>query len=222
MTTTSKAFLQIETGGRIPCMFNPSEFEVVKANTWDAKSNRSFDVPAQNFSGGQAATTKIDLLFDSSIDGSPVTRHTSAIAELMKIDSSLSGHAGASLKGRPPWVQFRWGKLSLFKGVITNFTAKFTYFSPAGDALRATASVALTQFEDDALFAKQNPTSGTPRPHRLHTVISGERLDALAHHYYGDSGRWREIAAHNHLPDPFALPTGIVLTIPDRADLHHG
>lgn len=219
MSDPSKAFLQTEKGKRIPCMFNPSEFEVSKANSWEGANNRAFEMPQQNFGGGQPATTSIELTFDSSIDGKPVTVHTTALADLMKIDSTLAGNAGASLKGRPPWVQFRWGKLSLFKGVVTNFSAKFTYFSVGGDALRATATIALTQFVDDVLFPKQNPTSGTPRTHRVHTVLAGERLDVLAHRYLGSSADWRSIADLNDLPDPFALPAGIGLKIPDPLDV---
>ena len=57
---------------------------------------------------------------------------------------------------------------------------------------RSTCS--LTQFAESAAFGPQNPTSGTPDPHRVHRVQPGETLDRISAKYYGDSTRWRAIA----------------------------
>jgi nucleoid-associated protein YgaU len=48
----------------------------------------------------------------------------------------------------------------------------------------------------------------------MHTVIAGDTLAALAKHYYGDPGRWPEIAARNQVTDPRLLRIGQRLTIP--------
>ena len=67
--------------------------------------------------------------------------------------------------------------------------------------------------ESDA-FGPQNPTSGTPQPHRVHRVQPGETLDRISAQYYGDSTRWRQIAAANAITDPLALRVGSLLSIP--------
>lgn len=44
---------------------------------------------------------------------------------------------------------------------------------------------------------------------------TGDRLDTLAHYYYGDSTLWWIIASANNIHDAvFALPDGTILRIP--------
>jgi nucleoid-associated protein YgaU len=80
--------------------------------------------------------------------------------------------------------------------------------------LRAKLGLSLTQFEQDLAFAPQNPTSGTPRPHRVHRVQPGETLDRIAAMHYGVSNDWRAIAEANAIEDPMALRPGVLLSIP--------
>ena len=77
-----------------------------------------------------------------------------------------------------------------------------------------TVGLTLRQYEPSQAFGRQNPTSGTPKPHRVHRVQSGETLDRIAARYYGDSTRWRALAAANSIADPLALRPGTLLTVP--------
>jgi nucleoid-associated protein YgaU len=81
--------------------------------------------------------------------------------------------------------------------------------------LRARAALTLTQYEEDMAFGPQNPTSGTPRPHRVHRVQPGETLDRISALHLGDSTRWRSIAESNSIEDPLALRAGSLLAIPE-------
>lgn len=47
-----------------------------------------------------------------------------------------------------------------------------------------------------------------------HAVIEGETLQSIAHKYYGDSGRWGDIASINEIIDPFDITSGMNLIIP--------
>ena len=47
-----------------------------------------------------------------------------------------------------------------------------------------------------------------------HVLKAGERLDHLAHRYYGDSDYWWVIAVANRIQDPFALVPGTRLRVP--------
>ena len=127
---------------------------------------------------------------------------------------SLPGADAASGNVRPQWVKFHWGDLHSFKSVLTSLDLAFVYFAGDGTPLRARADVILTQFEQDAAFGPQNPTSGTPKPHRVHRVGPGETLDRIAATHYGDPTRWRDIAAANGVEDPLAVRPGTVLAIP--------
>ena len=59
------------------------------------------------------------------------------------------------------------------------------------------------QYEPDANWGPQNPTSGTPKPNRTHQVQVGDTLDRISARYYGDSTQWRAIAGANGIADPF-------------------
>ena len=49
---------------------------------------------------------------------------------------------------------------------------------------------------------------------RSHTVLEGETLQSISFRYYGDSGRWGDIATFNGIIDPFSLEVGDSLQIP--------
>jgi nucleoid-associated protein YgaU len=47
-----------------------------------------------------------------------------------------------------------------------------------------------------------------------HVLKAGDRLDTLAHRYYGDSDYWWVIAVANRVQDPFSLRPGTRLRVP--------
>ncbi len=47
-----------------------------------------------------------------------------------------------------------------------------------------------------------------------HVLVAGERLDIIAHRYYGDEDYWWVIALSNRIMDPFMLVVGTKLRIP--------
>ena len=99
---------------------------------------------------------------------------------------------------------------------IVDLDVSFTYFSSEGLPLRASVNMSLEQYEPDANWGPQNPTSGTPKPNRTHQVQVGDSLDRIAARYYGDSTQWRAIASANGIADPLALRPGRLLAIPER------
>jgi len=215
MAELEKAFLEIEGGGRVPCMYNPENFSMSRSNDWSApESTPGMDVKTLSFAGANSGTMSLDLFFDTTATGAPVTDHTSKIVALMDIDPNLPGSDPDSGNARPPTVTFHWGNLHAFPAVVSSLTLQFTYFSSSGVPLRASMGLELTQYEKSNAFGPQNPTSGTPKPHRVHRVMPGETLDRISARYYGDSTRWRVIAAANGLEDPLALQPGQVVSIP--------
>lgn len=215
MTGPVKAFLLTELGDQIDCLFNPAELEMSKTNTWKGPEVQGKGAPNLAFQRGESGTLGITLMFDTTDTGQPVTNYTSALLDLMKIDTSLGDSTDPNVKtGRPPWVEFHWGELVSFKAVIKTMSTTFTFFSTQGTPLRARVKLDLTQFMDEAAWPLQNPTSNTPDPHSVHQVQAGETLDRIAAVRYSDPGQWRAIAEANHILDPLKLTPGMLLVIP--------
>jgi hypothetical protein len=214
MAQTTKAFLQTERATKIPCLFNPAELVLAQANGWAADSVPGRGVPTLRYTGAGSGVLRLTLFFDTTDTGKSVTTYTGKLVKLMEVDTQLPGTSATTNNARPPWVEFHWGTFHSFKAVVSSLDLSFEYFSSTGTPLRARASVVLTQYKETTAFAPQNPTSGTPRPHRVHRVQPGETLDRIAAMHLGDSTRWRAIADANGITDPLALRPGSLLAIP--------
>lgn len=214
MASPDKAYLEIEGGEQVPCLFNPAQLQVSRSNEWAGDNRPGRGVPTLRFTGSNSGSISLSLFFDTTSDGTPVTRYTGKVLGLMDIDPSLPGSNESTGNVRPPYVTFHWGDLHSFKAVVTSAELTFTYFSSSGVPLRATMSLSLLQYEESDAFGPQNPTSGTPQPQRVHRVQSGETLDRIAARYYGDSTQWRTLADANGIPDPLALRPGSLISVP--------
>ena len=214
MAELEKAFLEIEGGEKVPCLYNPETVTVGRRNNWVSNPMPGQGVPTLRYAGANSGWLKVDLVFDTTKDGTAVTTHTGKIVALMDVDPSLPGSDETTANLRPPTVTFHWGDLHSFKAVVQGLRLSFTYFSSTGVPLRANMELELRQYEPSQAFGPQNPTSGTPKPHRVHRVQPGETLDRISARYYGDSTRWRLLANANGLEDPLAVRPGALLSIP--------
>ncbi|MDT4936079.1 MAG: hypothetical protein QOK11_3971 [Pseudonocardiales bacterium] len=214
MAELEKAFLEIEGGERVPCLFNPETISVGRRNNWAADPMPGKGVPKLRYTGADSGWMRLDLEFDTTNDGTPVTKHTGKILGLMEVDKNLPGSNESTNNARPPTVTFHWGDLHSFKSVVRDLAVTFTYFSSSGVPLRAQMRLELRQYDESLAFGPQNPTSGTPQPHRVHRVQPGETLDRISARYYGDSTRWRMLAQTNGIEDPLAIRPGSLLSVP--------
>ena len=217
MPQLQKAYLEVETGTRIECMFNPATFSFSQSNRWESDQIPGKATPSMRYAGGEAGSFSLSLVFDTTGTGTAVTTYTNKLLKLMDVDTGLPGYDATKNNGRPPWVKFHWGtSLHSFKAVIKSIDVSFTYFSSEGLPLRASVNLSLEQYEPDANWGPQNPTSGTPKPNRTHQVQVGDTLDRISARYYGDSTQWRAIAGANGIADPLDLRPGRILAIPER------
>lgn len=216
-TGETKAFLEVETGERIPCLFNPSELALTRSNAWNAAARPGRAVPTLAFGGSRNGELRLELFFDTTDTGEAVTSHTGKLVALMDVNTQVKGSDESTGNVRPPTVIFHWGDLHSFRSVVADLAVRFTYFSATGVPLRARVNLLLRQYEPSQAFGPQNPTSGTPRPHRVHRVSPGESLDRIAARYYGDPTAWREIAAANGIEDPLSIRPGTLLSVPRRS-----
>ncbi len=212
MAGIEKAYLEPEKGSKIPCMFNPTELVISKSTKWNQPKVARKDAPDQEYQQGESGKLTIKLTLDTTDSGKSVTTHTDNLMNLMKATVPDQ----KAKVDRPPWVRFRWGRTHSFKSIVQSVDITFNYFASDGTPLRASLTLTLVQFEDEGKWPLQNPTSGTPELHTLHTVKSGETLDRISYQHYGDPALWRNIARVNQIIDPLDLTTGSMLRIPDQ------
>ena len=216
------AELHTETGQRIKLQFNPADLTISKSATWQASAAKGGNAPTLHFQGGQPGTISLSITLDATSQpdatskGVSVTDETDKLLALVQIDRRVRGHDEQRQSGRPPWVEFHWGRLHApFRAVVERLQIKYTYFSATGVPLRAKVDLGLKQYEDEEVKPRQNPTSSTPAPHKVHMLLPGETLDRVAARHYGDPTKWRFLADANRVEDPLMLVAGMPLTIPE-------
>ena len=102
-------------------------------------------------------------MFDTTADGSPVTKHTNKLLDVMRIDDRIPGNDASRTNGRPQWVIFHWGDLHSFKAVVSSLNLSFTYFSASAAPLRAKASLSLDAVAGRGQVAPAEPHVGHAR-----------------------------------------------------------
>ncbi len=205
----------------ISCMFRPTQVSFSKSANWsspvsgdsgggDSKkkstaTQKGQNVPTVEFSGGQAATITLDLLFNTTDTGEDVRTYTDELVNLTLLQTT------GGVKP-PPVCRFVWGKIRSFLSYVSSVSITFKMFLYDGTPVRADAKVTLVQYKDDGVFKKQNPTSFS-EPRKMWIVTEGERLEWIAFKEYGNSSHWRHIAQANGILDPLDLRPGQVLKI---------
>jgi|Tabmets5t2r1_1033131.scaffolds.fasta_scaffold18909_3 nucleoid-associated protein YgaU len=223
-TGFQKARLELETGGHIPCWFNPREYAISKSNSWQVKEVVGAGLPRAQFGGGQPRELTLDLVFDASdVAGRDVRAITDRLFAMMEVDPGLSRAAGTNRNaGRPPMLTFVWGRTAGFRAVARQLSIQYTLFDIDGSPLRAQARLTLVQVEraTDGTSGRadrppgQNPTTRAIGGVSTHLVRDGDSLPSLAYSAYGDPTRWRLIADANDISNPLELPRGASLLIP--------
>ncbi|MGH3263858.1 MAG: LysM peptidoglycan-binding domain-containing protein [Trebonia sp.] len=215
-----KAILKVLYTGKakqkIPCMFNPETLSFKTENKWkdDGDAASGHGIVTLEFKGQANGTVSLPLFFDTTDTGKYVTTYTDKILAAMEIEGDASGASATTQNAEPPCVQFKWGQLKTPPCVITTADLELLYFSSQGVPLRAKLTIGLKQYTDPKAYPKQNPTSGTLQPHRVHRVQPGETLDRISARYYRDSTKWRMLAVANGIEDPLAIRPGSLITVP--------
>jgi hypothetical protein len=148
--------------------------------------------------------------------------------------------------GRPPRVRLVWGKRLNEPGVVASIAERLEHFTASGAPRRSWLRMRLLRVDEassDATQAPLVPASGLtaeqvaerlpPESFEAHEVlgaggapgqppVAGQRLDELAHQYYGDPSLWRLVAALNGIADPLQVPSGTVLRLPSATALRRG
>ena len=215
-----KAYLEVEDRRPHRLHVQPDELLRSRRRTGGSRIRSRARRPRRSVSPVAAGGTfSLSLMFDTTEDRhGGQHRHTNKLLKLMDVDTSLPG-LRRDHEQRPPAVgEVPLGNPhALVQGRDHVGERHASPTSPTRDSrLRATVDLSLEQYEPDANWGPQNPTSGTPKPKRTHQVQVGDTLDRIAARYFGDSTKWRDIATLNGIADPLDLTPGRLLSIPER------
>ena len=203
-----KALLQItdpvEEQADIPVHFNPTEYQLQKANTFAEIAIPGLETPPIQYVRGTSEKLVTELLVDTSDTLENVReKYVDKLRGLLNINGKL--HA-------PPIVRFVWDT-EIFRGVLESMNVTYLMFTPEGVPLRAKLAVTLKEYRPVEIQVKERPKS-SPDVEKSYTVRRGDTLASIAAAVYRDAAAWREIARANGIRDPRSLAPGRVLTIP--------
>ena len=188
----------------IPLRFNPTEYQLQKANNFAEIAIPGLESPPIQFVRGSAEKLTAEVLVDTSDTLADVrVAYVNALRGLMNLNREL--HA-------PPIVRFTWDT-EVFRGVLESLNVTYVLFTPEGIPLRAKLSMSLKEYRPVDIQIKQNPTA-SPDFEKTYVVKRGDTLSGIAFAVYRDATVWRAIAENNQIQDPRALQPGQVLQLP--------
>jgi nucleoid-associated protein YgaU len=188
----------------IPFRFNPTEYQLQKANNFAEIAIPGLESPPIQFIRGAAEKLTAEVLVDTSDTLVDVrVAYVNALRGLMDLNREL--HA-------PPIVNFIWDT-QIFRGVLESLNVTYVLFTPDGIPLRAKLSLSLKEYRPVEIQIKENPTS-SPDYDKTYVVQRGDTLSSIAFGVYRDASVWRNIAQNNQIQDPRAIQPGQVLQLP--------
>ncbi|NUR50534.1 MAG: hypothetical protein HOV71_20600 [Hamadaea sp.] len=234
------AFLIDETGVRVDCLLNPETVQVTRLAGVRPRSSAAGQITGQGladdpliFTGGGRTELTLDLLFDIDFvesqtrpaDVRALTRPLWMLAE-----NSATEHGWV----RPPKVLFAWGKTWLVPGIIVAIAERFDAFTLGGTPKRSWLRLKLVRVAESADqaqagFEEELAAASTPAAPGTAIVATGDgsatgttgtagatgvRFDLLAHDALGSPLRWRLLAEHNDITNPFEVEAGTALAVP--------
>jgi nucleoid-associated protein YgaU len=215
MSNTRASLVEVGGAHELKFRFNPKEYSISKAATWNRPTNKSAKSSSKpEFGGVQPQSVSMELFFDDweNPNANLVQDIHKLMGWLKPSDESLD-----KKKPQPQILKFQWGgneSLSEFKGFLKSVSVKYTMFKPDGKPIRASANITLEEVPDEP--KKPNPTSGSLASRRTRVVRAGDSLQSIAYDEYGDPNLWRALAVFNAIDDPLRTVPGTRLLVPSQ------
>jgi hypothetical protein len=187
----------------IPVLFNPTQYSLDQANSFEEVEIPGLNAPILQYVRGKGRTLSMDLFFDTWEEQADVRDHTDRVYGLLDLRGSLH---------RPPVCTFTWGRFN-FPCVVERVGGRFTLFLADGTPVRATLGVTFKEYVEVDRLVRDPPTESADHA-KTHLVRRGDTLASIAAAEYGDPAKWRPIAEANRLANPRLLAVGTRLAIP--------
>ena len=219
-------FIGIDGPAFFQVQYNPREFTVDKAVTWqEAETNGQGNQPLQ-FQKGSPMTATMELIFDTTSDDSILNVQIAWVNRLIALTNPsvdcLGGEQKNLKKQRPPALLFSWGTFTM-NCVIESVNVQYLMFASTGEAIRAKCTVKLKEWvttqtlgfglgggfgndRADLVAGGSSPTGS-----KVVEVQGGQTLSQVAA-IVGTTAQ--VLAAMNGISDPLADLTGLKLAVP--------
>lgn len=203
--------------GEVRFQFNPETLAFTKKVTFEeSKTQSSGDAPVRQFIGTDPIVLSLKMILDDTVGEGP------AVADRVNQLLAWTNPADDSDPPHPHELTFEWGQLKIgsearFPCHLESVQVEYSLFTDAGIPIRATASVTLKGMPTKKYG--QNPTSGGIHARRSRRLRRGDDLAVIAHQEYGSTAVWRVLAELNGIDNPFRLPVGRELVLPDRNEI---
>ena len=180
-------------GKTLTVQFNPESLKLSYANQVKeqpnasggggaaARSNQSQGSPARQFVGTGTTKLAVQLWFDCAAATSApfitddVRRITAQVLYFFKPKPAPAGATDTSQR-TPPGLRFSWGNF-LFDGIVESIEENVEFFSPKGEALRA--SMTLNMVQQDILVPALGADTSTRSARPLWPASDGQSLQGL-------------------------------------------
>lgn len=178
--------------------FNPTSLQISISNTLEDKGQGK---EKKQYVTKSSAKLSMDLIYDSTHDGTDVRLQTGKIAKLMEPAKREGDNAAP-----PSVVLFEWGSFK-FQGLVESYKETIDFFAPTGVPLRA--SINLTLANQDKVFESLSQGSDKKfEPLVQNLAASSESLTDLATQA-GNPNAARAIATNNGL-ESIRFPAGAI------------
>lgn len=188
-------------------MFNPTTY----AQKYEVEYH---DRQGQGDTGSPQIFGKVkpqEYTFEFLFDGTGAAADPVDVSERVETFLKVTGKHDGDIH-RPMYLKLSWGNL-LSKCVLKSAEVSYTLFERDGNPLRAKVKASFSENVEDTLRVAEERKSSPDLTHR-HEVVAGEHLSLLAYRYYGDAGRYYQVAEYNRLTDFRNLKPGQKLEFP--------
>ncbi len=204
-------FQSLDDGKTFSVQYNPREFTVDKAVTWEeAKTQGQSGNPLQ-FQKGAPMTASMELYFDTTGDDPPANVQKVWVDALLSLTnaevSPSQGEPAELTKMRPRAFQFTWGTFTM-KCVVESVNVTYLMFATTGEAIRARCTVKLKEWLPEKFSGSgSSKTWGTDKL-QLVQVSGGQTVSQVAAAMGVDV---RDLMTDNGITDGLADLTGQTL-----------
>lgn len=204
-------FTSLDDGKTFPVQYNPREFTVDKALTWEESKTQGKSSNPLQFQKGAPMTASMELYFDTTADDPPGNVQSVWVDKLLSLTNAevppAQGEPAELSKLRPRAFEFTWGTFSM-KCVIESINVTYIMFDATGNAIRARATVKLKEWiSEDFAGGGSSGTWGSEKL-QLVQVSGGQTVSQVADALGVDV---RDLMADNGLTDGLADYTGQTL-----------
>lgn len=144
--TNAKIYISsLDNANSVEAQYNPKELQIDKTVPWQKHNKSGASGLQMEYTGAEGRDMTLELMFDG------VEENESVRETVRKLEDMATEKLQPKDNQRRPdhccvaWGEIMGGSENKFKCVIVQISTKYTMFSPAGQALRATVTLKLKE-----------------------------------------------------------------------------